>query len=159
MEDVLTLILLIVGGYLLIQTIQQTTFGAFDDAGDLVTHDNVSYPSNLISFAKSIGQAEGYGVAGAIPTLYNNPGDLKIGDIGFGIGPTGITKFDTPDHGWSALYKQLEKIADGTTRAGYTLDMSFSDMANKWAEGDQNWANNVSAGLGTSSSDQIGNYL
>lgn len=159
MDELLTVVLLGVGVMLLLQVIQQTTAGAFDDAGDLVTHDTVSYPANILSFAKAIGRAEGYGVAGAIPTVYNNPGDLKIGDIGFGVGPTGITKFDTPDHGWAALYKQVEKIADGTTKAGYTLDMSFSDMANKWAEGDQHWANNVAASLGTSADDQIGGYL
>lgn len=160
--DALTVILIGIGVALLAYTIRQTTAGAFDSIGDLMSTEQQSgsnYTPGLIQMARAIATAEGFYVAGSIPATYHNPGDLKLGDVGFGVGPTGITKFGSDDQGFAALYAQLERIANGTTHAGYTLDMTFEDMAIKWAEGDHNWAVNVSASLGVSSDTQIGMFL
>jgi len=158
--DVETIAIVSIGVAILIYLMQHTNYPSFDSVGDLnVNTSDPNLPPGITAFARAIATAEGFYVAGSIPATYNNPGDLKLGDIGFGTGPTGITKFDTPDHGWNALYHQLEIIANGTTHAGYTLDMNFSAMADKWAEGDQNWATNVSAYLGTSVDTQIGDFL
>jgi hypothetical protein len=57
---------------------------------------------------------EGFGIAGAVPTRDNNPGDLRHapgaqhepGD------PDGIGHFETPEEGWAALVRQLYLYAD-----------------------------------------------
>src|SRR5208337_1189220 len=103
------------------------------------------------ALANGIATAEGYGVAGASPTIANNPGDLKLGDIGYGTQPNGITNFPTPDAGFAALNNQVQLIQNGTSQAGYTTDMSIMDVAQLYTGGDSvngagstaNWASTV----------------
>jgi hypothetical protein len=68
-------------------------------------------PSKLaFAFAKE----EGFGIPGAIPTVRNNPGDLRHsphsthppGD------PNGIGWIDTIEHGWEDLDRQLSLYAE-----------------------------------------------
>lgn len=106
---------------------------------------------SITAVARAISQAEGYGVAGAIPTVRNNPGDLT--DI------TGsVRTFPSASDGWNALYAQLQKIVDGTS-SYYTLDMSWRQMGQIWAGGDGNWAVNVAAILGVDQDSAVGDYL
>ena len=37
-------------------------------------------------FARAIAKAEGFGLPGALPTRANNPGDMMLGDRGWGNG-------------------------------------------------------------------------
>ena len=63
---------------------------------------------------------EGYGIKGAIPTVRNNPGDLKHSNHSshVGIGPNDIGIIDTVEHGWEDLDRQLEIFAaEGLTLA------------------------------------------
>jgi hypothetical protein len=92
--------------------------------------------ASFTAFAESIAVAEGYGIAGAIPTVRNNPGDLKLsGDT--------ITTFPTPDAGWQALYRQLDLIRSGDSRY-YTLAMTIGQMSRVWTATEQGaWASNV----------------
>ncbi len=92
--------------------------------------------ASFTAFAESIAVAEGYGIAGAIPTVRNNPGDLKLsGDS--------ITTFPTPDAGWQALYRQLDLIRSGESRY-YNLAMTIQSMARTWTATEQGaWASNV----------------
>lgn len=99
------------------------------------------------ALAQAIAAAEGYGVAGAIPTTANNPGDLKNGDIGYGTLGSGITIYGSSDDGWAALENQLELISSGQS-AYYSPTMSIAQLGNTWAGGDSNWARNVAASLG-----------
>ena len=59
--------------------------------------------------ATLIAHNEGFGVPGAIPTLRNNPGDLRHSP--HSTHPTGepnaIGTIDTVDHGWEDLERQL----------------------------------------------------
>lgn len=70
-------------------------------------------------FAAAIARLEGFGVPGAIPTQANNPGDLELGDIGYGVsaaaGGNSITNFPTIEAGWNALENQLNKIVSGSS--------------------------------------------
>lgn len=118
------------------------------------------YSEKIKTFAGAIGVAEGFGIAHAIPTQAHNPGDLVLGDKGFGtLGAEQITIFQDDDTGRNALYHQLNLIVNGLSHV-YTLDMSIRDMANKWtATQPDAWANNVARELGVSPDTVIGALL
>ena len=106
--------------------------------------------------AAAIASAEGYGPAGNIATRANNPGDLELGDIGYGTitasGGNKITVFPSADAGYAALQAQIGKISSGQSTAGYTPGMSIAQVGNLYAGGSSNWANNVASYLGVSPS-------
>lgn len=107
----------------------------------------------VIRFARAIAYAEGFGESNALPTRCNNPGDLAIGDQGFGtarssgIGATDITIFGTEADGWAALYRQVRKMLTGASHV-YTLDMSIDHVGLKYAEVHE-WGVNVAEHLHT----------
>lgn len=106
--------------------------------------------SKLIpSLAYAIGRAEGFGIPGAIPTRANNPGDLELGDIGFGVLGQGITIYPTLKQGIEALYRELDLIFTGKSKE-YSMFMTFSQMAVVWTGNDNpvGWAETVSKSLG-----------
>lgn len=92
--------------------------------------------------AQAIARAEGYGVPGAIPTVRNNPGNIKD--------ETGqIATYPTPAAGWAALYRQVAMMFTGESR-WYRPDMSIAEIARIYTgeASYMNWANNVSRFLG-----------
>jgi hypothetical protein len=111
----------------------------------------VTVTQKVQAFAKAIAKAEGHGIPGAIPTEANNPGDLVLGDKGYGtLGSAGITVFPDIQSGMNALYKELALIIAGQSHV-YNLDMTISDMAQHWTTTQQDeWANNVANALGVS---------
>ncbi|HEX5461874.1 MAG TPA: hypothetical protein VFX20_18060 [Steroidobacteraceae bacterium] len=101
-------------------------------------------PDHLASL---IGQEEGYGLPGTVPTRDNNPGDLRHSPHSQHPGdPNGIGVIDTPAHGWEDLERQLEKYAarQMTLRAAI---YAFAPPAENNSEG---YLNFVCAGLGCS---------
>jgi len=105
--------------------------------------------SNLIpSFAQAIARAEGFYIKGSVPARINNPGDLKLGDIGFGALPSGITIFPTFDQGCRALYHQLDLILTNKS-SEYNTSMTFSQIAVIWTGNDNpmGWASTVAKSL------------
>ena len=95
---------------------------------------------SFYALAEAIAAAEGFGVAGAIPTVRNNPGDLKLD------GQT-ITTFPTAAAGWDALYHQLDLIRDGGSRF-YTPSTTLGAFASRWTATEQSaWLGNVVRGL------------
>jgi hypothetical protein len=90
----------------------------------------------FFALADAIATAEGYGVPGAIPTVRNNPGDLKLaGSV--------VTSFDSPESGWDALYHQLDLIRTGQS-AYYRPDMTLAELAQTWTATEQDfWLANV----------------
>ena len=102
----------------------------------------------IADFARAIATAEGFYVAGSIPRLANNPGNLVIPNwSGPTIGSERISVFPTVTEGWNRLYRQLALIVNGQSRV-YSLDMTIAQMGNKWAPGGAAnvpgaWANNV----------------
>jgi hypothetical protein len=94
----------------------------------------------LTLFASAIAVAEGFGVPGAIPTVRNNPGDLKLDGVT-------ITTFPTEQAGWDALVRQLRLIRDGQSRY-YTPDMTLAQMGRVWTATEQeSWSANVMLAL------------
>lgn len=114
--------------------------------GQLQTATN---PSQTL--ANGIATAEGYNVPGSIPDIANNPGDLKIGDVGYGTQPNGITNFADPEAGFAALNHQVQLIQSGNSTVGYTPDMSINEVAQLYTGGDNptGWADTVAKAAGT----------
>lgn len=103
----------------------------------------------MSTLADAIAIAEGYGQPGAIPTAANNPGDLALGDIGYGTMGQGITVFPTQQAGQAALDNQLSLIQSGGSQY-YSPNETISQMGNTWSGGNPDWANNVASALGVS---------
>ena len=77
----------------------------------------------MSELAELIARNEGFGVPGSIPTVRNNPGDLRHGPhSSHPDGPNDIGTIDTEAHGWEDLEGQLQRYAAD----GYTL----SEMVN-----------------------------
>ena len=118
-----------------------------------------SNPTNVsfISLINAIANQEGYGQSGAIPTRSNNPGDLKNGDIGYGVDTNGETVYPDANAGYAALQNQIQIIANGTSPVynayaqSLGLDnssqLTLAQVGAKYAE-DPNWANSVGQRLG-----------
>lgn len=103
--------------------------------------------SGISALARAIAYAEGFGTVGAIPTVANNPGDLKIPNWTGESTSNGISIFSSISEGWSRLYHQLNIIESGDSQI-YNDGMMISEMAQKWtATNPQDWANNVSSSL------------
>jgi hypothetical protein len=100
------------------------------------------------NFARAIATAEGFYVPNSIPRLANNPGNLVIPSwSGRTMGSERISVFSSVEEGWGRLYRQLSLIVNGQSRV-YSLDMTITDMGNKWAPGGAvnvpgAWASNV----------------
>jgi hypothetical protein len=92
--------------------------------------------------ARAIARAEGYGVPGAIPTVRNNPGNIK--------GSDGVIKtYATPEEGWAALYRQVTMMFTGESRF-YNASMTLAEIARIYTGEARymDWANNVAKFLG-----------
>jgi hypothetical protein len=118
-----------------------------------------NYSASLVAFAQAIAKAEGFGLAGRIPTLANNPGDLKIpGWTGQTLG-SGISVFPSPSVGWDRLYRQLQLIVDGQS-AQYNLTDTIGSMAVKWTRTDPTtWALIVASNLGVTADTYLSSVL
>src|SRR4051812_12849473 len=102
----------------------------------------------MTDLANAIAHAEGFGLPNAIPTRAHNPGDLVLGDKGYGtLGSEDITVFADDKTGWAALEHQLDVIREHKSHV-YTPSMSILQMAQKWTNTQQvEWAQNVSGFL------------
>ena len=109
--------------------------------------------------AAAIGQAEGFGPAGNLPTRINTPGDLELGDLGFGTQAT-KTVFNTIADGWAALRREIEIIQNGQS-AYYNADTTIASMAKLWTGGDNpdQWAQAVASALGVTPDTRLGDVL
>ncbi len=114
----------------------------------------------------AIGTAEGFGVAGAIPTNANNPGDLSLGNLGQGTLGNNISVYPTPQAGTNALGNFLSNIFNGQN-PNYSPTMTIGQFADTYVNGpsggttagSQAWASNVASSLGASTDTQIGQAL
>lgn len=128
---------------------------AFDQGDEMDANANFTPQQRVLAVA--ISHAEGYGLANAIPTEANNPGDLVLpGWQGQSLGSEKISVLtsDTPDNpvppngGWFRLYRQIRLIDQGNSTV-YNISMTISEMAKKWTATDpEAWARNVSSFLG-----------
>lgn len=95
----------------------------------------------------AVAHQEGYYVNGSIPQTANNPGDLRLGDMGFGTMGERITVFPNSTEGWKALDRQWERILGGKSPY-YPLTMTWAEAGMTYSGGDPNWAKNTAQMLG-----------
>jgi hypothetical protein len=111
----------------------------------------LSNPSPKVKMlAEGIALAEGFHVANSLPSRIHNPGDLEIGDRGYGV-QAAKTVFPDDAAGWNWLFGECSlMLASMQTRHRskiYTLDETFIQVAQHWTGGDNpaTWAQTVSA--------------
>ncbi len=113
---------------------------------------STSFPS-LPPLAGAIAQAEGYGTPNSIPTIANNPGNLELGNLGYGTlqaaGGQQITIFPDISAGWSALTNQIQSIFNGNSK-NYNPNQSLSDFGSIYSGGNANYGNTLASILGVS---------
>jgi len=103
-----------------------------------------------MQWISGISAAEGFGIPNATPTLANNPGDLRLGDIGYGM-TNGVTNFPSVDAGTAALANQINHFYTPPAGSPYSPDQTIADIAQTYTGGDNasGWATTVSQHLGT----------
>lgn len=117
----------------------------------LVGIGQASIPETVVqAVARAIATAEGFFVAGALPQRANNPGNLMLGDIGFGM-INGKTIYASAADGWNALYHQVRLMFTGASRY-YHPELTLREIAEIYTGGDNpiSWATNVARSLGVS---------
>jgi hypothetical protein len=102
--------------------------------------------------AYAVACAEGFFAPHSLPSIIHNPGDLELGNRGFGTqaGKTCYKKADPEadikdgSDGWSALRRQCVMMLSGASLE-YSVNDSFDDVARKWTGGDhpEDWVKNV----------------
>jgi hypothetical protein len=106
----------------------------------------------LHQLAVAISKAEGFGMKGAVPTRYHNPGDIRTFRPGVRYpGQVGINRqhyaiFRNDKAGFAALESNLRKIAVGES-AYYGSEMTINKMAKLYATKWRIWAKNVAKNL------------
>lgn len=111
----------------------------------------------MSKLARLIGQEEGYGIPGTVPTRFDNPGDLRHSphathDPG---NPDGIGQIDNVADGWTDLERQLQLYAS----RGLTLDELVSQYAPPNENDTTRYLNFLCDGLGLSPSDLVSKAL
>lgn len=100
----------------------------------------------VFDIAKAIARAEGYFSEGSLSARANNPGDLKLGDLGHGM-IEGKTIFPDGDSGWKHLSDQIRHMLSGNDKL-WPHTMTLADAGLKYSGGDPAWAGNVAKELG-----------
>lgn len=104
-----------------------------------------SADARVVRMAQAIARAEGYGVPGAIPTLRNNPGNIRSTTQ-----PYEIRSYPSIQDGWEALYRQVARMLSGSSL--YPATWTIEQVAQRYT-GEatyMNWARNVASFLGVS---------
>lgn len=111
-------------------------------------------PSDL---AVAIARCEGFFVPHSLPNRCNNPGDLEVGNVGFGI-CEGKTIFRSDVDGWAALERELDLIRSGQSRY-YTPGMTISAFATIYSGGDLHYGQMLAEILNTTPDAQLSTVL
>jgi hypothetical protein len=128
--------------------------------------NTVQTTPQIEAIAEAIARAEGFYVAGTAPSLMHNPGDLSPGDEhGFATGGppeyhggSFVIHFATDADGWNALRLKLSNIANGVS-AVYSPDMTWNEIASRWAGNSGAWVNNVTSFLGVEKDSTFADYV
>lgn len=109
--------------------------------------------------AQGIAKAEGFGPLENFPTRVHNPGDLELGDRGFGV-QSGKTVYPDDATGWEALYNECELMLGGGSHV-YSVAMTFLQVAQKYTGGDNPaaWASIVSGVCGMQPTNTLQDFL
>ena len=127
-----------------------------------ITHDPSTWPSGnkTWTLAHAIALTEGANIAGDVPDMMNNPGDIS--DYGREYGSeyhdgSYVTHFPDKVTGWTALYEKLDNCRKGRSHV-YLPTMTFLEFAQKWAGRSAAWCKDVTTILGVDPSMTLGSY-
>jgi len=134
----------------------------------MITNNPASWPGGdkVWDVCRAIAIAEGANVLGSVADRLNNPGDLSRGDehgqpvIGYVTLPDGevAIQFASKEAGWQALYLKISNIVTGRSST-YSPDMSWRQIAAKYAGNSSAWVNNVANALGVSPDSRFGDFF
>lgn len=158
--------------FAILESMSSGASGSQADAGSGTTWPPQALPaaggtvdlnSKVQQFAQAISVAEGFGVPGAVPTVFHNPGDLGPGDCGSQYPASqhsGSMVSQLPDDatGWGFLINKIHNIFTGQSGV-YSIDMTILQFAGKYAGDAATWANNVASVLGVSMNTKISDWL
>lgn len=128
-----------------------------------ITSDSGTWPSGdaYWNIARAIAFAEGANVKGSAPDRNNNPGDISDGSGTYGFDPlvsdSKVTRFPDKDTGWKWLYQKIANAALGRSSV-YSPDMTWNQIAQKWAGNWQVWVTNVTRYLGVDPNSTLRQY-
>lgn len=118
--------------------------------------------------AVAIARAEGFFVDGSLPQRTNNPGDMELGNRGWGVVNLKTVygkadwnaDIDDRTDGCSALRRECEAILTGAS-AMYSVNDTFDQLADRWTGGDSvtSWLNTVTQHLGVPASMTLREYV
>jgi hypothetical protein len=114
--------------------------------------------------AHAIAKAEGFGVKGAVPTRYHNPGDIRTFKVGvhyagqIGVNKQGYVIFKNDAAGFAALRANLRKMAAGESQY-YGREMTIVSVAKLYATKWRTWSKNVAKNLGVSPTTTLREYF
>lgn len=128
-----------------------------------LTNDPNTWPTGdrVWDVCRAIAYAEGAHIAGSVPDRFNNPGDISDGAKQFSQTFTfgsNVTMFPDKATGWQWLYSKVFNMASGQSSV-FRPDMTWTQVAQKWAGNWQNWVNNVTAHLGVSPNSTVNDYI
>lgn len=115
---------------------------------------------SIDSLAQAIARSEGFN-AGSVGTSANNPGNLELGDVGYGTvaaaNGNNLTVFGSLQDGWKALTNVLNKDVSGQSSI-YDPNESLDSFMNTYSGGNANAGSNVAGFLGVPGSTPISSF-
>jgi len=113
----------------------------------------------IMQLAQAIAKAEGFGPPTNLPTRINNPGDMCLGDRGYGV-QSGKTIFPNVADGWAALTRECYLMLTGESHL-YNPTKTFLQVATLYTGGDaaEAWATIVSGALGLTPQNTLEDFL
>ena len=134
----------------------------------MITSDQSTWPGGDLvwNVCRAIALAEGANVGGSAPDRFNNPGSLSKGDehgqpvAGYTTLPDGevLIVFASKEAGWNALHTKISNMVSGTS-SSYAPQMSWRQIAQRYAGNADAWLSNVTAALGVGPDDIFANYF
>jgi hypothetical protein len=134
----------------------------------MITNNPSTWPAGdkVWDVCRAIAFAEGANVLGDAPDRLNNPGDLSRGDehgqpvIGYVTLPDRevAIQFASKEAGWQALYLKISNIVAGRSTT-YSPDMTWRQIAQKYAGNSSAWVNNVANALGVSPDSRFSDFF
>jgi len=130
----------------------------------LFAHGQAVDSQKVDTFAHAVAKAEGFGVKGAVPTRYHNPGDIRTFKKGvhyagqIGVNRQGYVIFKNDKAGFAALEANLLLMAQGQSKY-YGRTMTIVSVAKVYATGWRTWSKNVAKNLGVPPQTTLKSYF
>ena len=120
----------------------------------------------IIQICYAIAHAEGFGLAGALPTIRHNPGDIMQRQPD---GSFAVRTYADDEAGFSAQYSLIQSIVEGRNSLYQPADMPIIRFAGIYTTGKPNaaqtsvnvanWAQDVATRLGLTVNDSLLDFM